>query len=983
MPVSRSPIDESSYSDSGSFDPEQMLNPASSQQYAPSESDSWHPSASEQAYQPETAYQAEPTYEAPAPAADVVPESPQVAAATAAEPSATSRLGNVIANLFESLTSLKVVKFFGIVLFLFAAYSFVVCCSYFFTLDTDQSAVLNDEFNLDLYENAGRKFGAQLAHLLIYNWFGLGAFILIYYAGVCGLRLIGMFRPDFWSLTLRCLLSTVALSVVMGFATYSVASPVYWGGMHGRILNEQLIAYSGWWGAIAVTCAMIGMVVLLYLSELKRVISVVAGGWHKYSERRIERKARREELRAEARAKAEAEAAARAQAEAEAAARAQTQAAELAKAKAEAEAKVQAETKTEAETEAETVIEPVAPTYTPECEVPASDVTTDLSDRSERQPAGSEPLPALFPSGAGSLADQEEIDTSADTTADDDYPDDNYIDESPTEASENDEEYDDGPIGSLFPSQPEVAPESSAGASIPSVSEPVTAAVDPRDQPPYDPRRDLSHYKFPPLSLLSEFTERESVDAQEMDENKARITKTLADYGISILSIRATVGPTVTLYEIIPAEGVRISKIKNLEDDIALSLAALGIRIIAPIPGRGTIGIEVPNKDPQIVSMKSLLASENYQKSSMDLPMAIGKTVSNEVFMADLCKMPHLLVAGATGMGKSVGLNAIIASLLYKKHPTELKFVLIDPKMVEFSLYAKLEKHYLAKLPDEEDAIITNPSKVVSTLNSLCVEMDNRYALLRDAGMRTIKEYNERFCSHALNPEKGHRYLPYIVVVVDEFADLIMTAGKEVEQPIARIAQKARAVGMHMILATQRPSTNVITGVIKANFPGRIAFRVFQMVDSRTIIDRPGANQLIGRGDMLFSNNGKIDRVQCAFIDTPEVTAMCDFINSQTGFAGAYELPEYVPEASETAVGNTGGIVGDRDPLFNECAEFVVSAGAASTSMLQRRFSIGYNRAGKIMDQMEASGIVSPSLGIKGREVLVDNFTLESILGNK
>ncbi|MDE6496109.1 MAG: DNA translocase FtsK, partial [Duncaniella sp.] len=435
-------------------------------------------------------------------------------------------------------------------------------------------------------------------------------------------------------------------------------------------------------------------------------------------------------------------------------------------------------------------------------------------------------------------------------------------------------------------------------------------------------------------------------------------------------------------YEIIPAEGVRIAKIKRLEDDIALSLAALGIRIIAPIPGKGTIGIEVPNKDPQTVSMRSVIASRRFQekKNEMGLPMAMGCTISNDVFIADLCKMPHLLVAGATGMGKSVGLNTIIASLLYTKHPAELKFVLVDPKMVEFSLYARLENHYLAKLPDEEDAIITDPSKVVATLNSLCVEMDNRYALLRDAACRNLKEYNDKFVHRHLNPEKGHRFMPYIVVIVDEFADLIMTAGKEVEMPIARLAQKARAVGMHVILATQRPSTNVITGIIKANFPGRIAFRVFQMVDSRTILDRPGANQLIGRGDMLFSNNGKIDRVQCAFIDTDEVEAICEAIGKQPGYGHAYELPEYVPESDGSAsVGN----LTDRDPLFDEAARLVVSTDTASTSSLQRRYSIGYNRAGKIMDQMEAAGIVGPSQGGKPRQVLVDPMTLEHILSNQ
>lgn len=497
----------------------------------------------------------------------------------------------------------------------------------------------------------------------------------------------------------------------------------------------------------------------------------------------------------------------------------------------------------------------------------------------------------------------------------------------------------------------------------------------------YDPTAELSRYRFPSIDLLTEQKVAEySVDQKEQDENKKRITKTLNDYGIDISHIEATVGPTVTLYEIIPAEGVRIAKIKRLEDDIALSLAALGIRIIAPIPGKGTIGIEVPNKEPQIVSMRSIIASKKYQESKADLPMAVGVTISNEVFVADLTKMPHLLVAGATGMGKSVGLNAIIASLLYKKHPAELKFVLIDPKMVEFSLYSKLERHFLAKLPDEEDAIITDPSKVVATLNSLCLEMDNRYALLRDANVRSLKEYNAKFTSRRLNPEKGHRYLPYIVVIVDEFADLIMTAGKEVETPIARIAQKARAVGMHMIIATQRPSTNVITGIIKANFPGRVAFRVNQMVDSRTILDRTGANQLIGKGDMLFSRDGEMDRVQCAFISTEEVLSICDSIDEQIGYDHAYELPEYIPEASD----NSGiGCVTDRDPLFEDAARSIINSQTASTSSLQRAYKIGYNRAGRIMDQMEAAGIVGPAQGGKPRQVLVDSLQLERILEMK
>lgn len=494
----------------------------------------------------------------------------------------------------------------------------------------------------------------------------------------------------------------------------------------------------------------------------------------------------------------------------------------------------------------------------------------------------------------------------------------------------------------------------------------------------YDPTAELSRFKFPPIDLLEEHGNKDkSVDQQEQEENKERITKTLLDYGIPIQRIKATVGPTVTLYEIVPAEGVRIARIKRLEDDIALSLAALGIRIIAPIPGKGTIGIEVPNKEPQTVSMRSIIASRAYQESKYDLPIAMGSTITNDVFIADLAKIPHLLVAGATGMGKSVGLNAIVTSLLYKKHPAELKFVLIDPKMVEFSLYNNLEHHYLAKIPGDDPAVITDPQKVIATLNSLCVEMDARFELLSQAGARSLKEYNAKFVDRRLNPEKGHRFLPYIVLIIDEFADLIMTAGKEVEMPIARIAQKARAVGIHAIIATQRPSTNVITGIIKANFPGRVAFRVMQMVDSKTILDRTGANQLIGRGDMLFSRDGVMERVQCAFVDTDEVVKICENIAGQPGYAEPYELPEPIMESGEASVGN----LTDRDPLFEEAARFIAGSGTASTSSLQRRYSIGYNRAGKIMDQMEAAGIVGPSQGGKPRQVLVDPMYIEQLLG--
>lgn len=484
---------------------------------------------------------------------------------------------------------------------------------------------------------------------------------------------------------------------------------------------------------------------------------------------------------------------------------------------------------------------------------------------------------------------------------------------------------------------------------------------------PYAPELDLPSYKFPTLDLLEDRSQEIiQLDKEELEKNKTQIIQTLKSFGIEIQRISATVGPTVTLYEIVPAEGVRISKIRNLEDDIALNLAALGIRIIAPIPGRGTIGIEVPNANKQIVSMRALLSSEKFANSKMSLPIALGKKIDNENYIVDLATMPHLLMAGATGQGKSVGINAILVSLLYKKHPSQLKFVLVDPKKVELSIYKTIEKHFLAKLPNEEEAIITDTKKVIYTLNALCIEMDNRYELLKEAGARNIKEYNDKFIARRLNPERGHKYLPFIVLVVDEFADLIMTAGKEVEVPIARLAQLARAVGIHLIIATQRPSVNVITGTIKANFPGRIAFKVSAKVDSRTILDTGGAEQLIGRGDMLVSHGSELLRVQCAFVDTPEVENVVEFIGSQRGYPSAFELPEYEGDEEE----NKTVDLTERDDLFEDCARFVVTNQSGSTSMLQRRFNLGYNRAGRIMDQLEAAGLVGPAKGSKPREVI-------------
>ena len=509
-----------------------------------------------------------------------------------------------------------------------------------------------------------------------------------------------------------------------------------------------------------------------------------------------------------------------------------------------------------------------------------------------------------------------------------------------------------------------------------------TAARLISEQGEYDSRKDLPNYQFPTLNLLKRYESGTNtiIDQKELELNKNRILDTLKNYGIGIEHIKATIGPTVTLYEIVPQAGVRISKIKNLEDDIALSLAALGIRIIAPIPGKGTIGIEVPNSNPSMVSMHSVIASQKFQNADMELPIAFGKTITNETFIADLAKMPHLLMAGATGQGKSVGLNAIITSLIYKKHPSELKFVMVDPKKVELTLYSKIERHFLAKLPDAEEAIITDNAKVINTLNSLCIEMDDRYELLKNAFVRNIKEYNAKFKARKLNPENGHRYLPYIVLIVDEFADLIMTAGKEVELPIARLAQLARAVGIHLIIATQRPSVNVITGTIKANFPGRVAFRVTSKIDSRTILDSPGADQLIGKGDMLFTTGNELVRLQCAFVDTPEVDDITEFIGEQRGYPDAMHLPEYVGENEGSSVDVD---LSDRDQLFEDAARLIVIAQQGSASLLQRKLKLGYNRAGRIIDQLEAAGIVGPFEGSKARQVLVsDEVSLEQLLNN-
>ena len=572
--------------------------------------------------------------------------------------------------------------------------------------------------------------------------------------------------------------------------------------------------------------------------------------------------------------------------------------------------------------------------------------------------------------------DEEEDEEEAENDEDDSFPDNDETPEVDEDSNVNrpERKKDKGDVVFEVNQSPESEiPESENNNEEPYIMEDIAALGE------YDPTLELSRYQMPPIELLADHKSANSeVSNDELLSNKNKIVETLGNYGIQIDHIKATIGPTVTLYEIVPAPGVRISKIKNLENDIALSLAALGIRIIAPIPGKGTIGIEVPNQHPEIVSMRSIISSRKFQESGMDLPIALGKTIANETYVFDLAKMPHLLVAGSTGQGKSVGLNAIIASLLYKKHPSQVKLVMVDPKSVEFTPYEKIENHFLAKVPDSEEAIITKNDKVIYTINSLCIEMEARYSLLKDAGVRNIKEYNAKFIARKLNPNLGHRYLPYIVVIIDEYADLMMTAGKEIETPIARLAQKARAAGIHMIIATQRPTTNIITGTIKANFPARIAFRVIASIDSRTILDGPGANQLIGRGDLLFTSGGDLTRVQCAFIDTPEIEEITGYIGKQQGYPSALILPEFTAEES----GDIKDIdLSKKDDLFDDAARLLVTHQQGSTSLIQRKFSIGFNRAGRIMDQLEAAGIVGPNEGSKARQVLFsDMVALENYL---
>ena len=801
----------------------------------------------------------------------------------------------------------------GLVIAIITIYIGLALISFFFTGGADQSKIENVPL-ADLLTNRGSVEnwtgvrGAVLADLLMNRWFGISSFMILFFLGSVGTKLMNLRRVSLLKRFLFCAAMLIWGSMFFAFVFISGYEDtfIYLGGQHGYYLSEMMITNVGIPGTILLLA---GVFLIIAIFSSKRTIpflqSVLSFGWLKNRLKREKKEVSEEE-----------------------------------------------DINEDDEEEVADQVVTDQPDERPETEEFVFDTEKEIETACKEESRKKTEVYSTI---------------SHDDAFEVTVPQEEEVYDAPNAENQLDEPED-------LPGDPRFTVEVPAGDD---------EVYDASSLGEYDPKLDLSNFRNPPIELLKKYDVSDhQVDMEEQMANQKRIKQTLESFGISIASIKATVGPTITLYEVIPDAGVRISKIKNLEDDIALNLSALGIRIIAPMPGKGTIGIEVPNKDPQIVSMQSVVASRKFQESKYDLPVVLGKTITNEVFMFDLCKMPHLLVAGATGQGKSVGLNAVITSLLYRKHPSELKFVMVDPKMVEFGIYSDLERHYLAKLPDADKAVITDCTKVIMTLNSVCKEMDDRYELLMKAHVRNIKEYNAKFISRHLNPEKGHKFMPFIVVIIDEFGDLIMQAGKEIETPIARIAQKARAVGIHMIIATQRPSTNIITGIIKANFPARMAFRVMQMVDSRTILDAPGANQLIGRGDLLFSQGGDTNRVQCAFVDTPEVEQIVNFISGQAGYPTAFLLPEYVGEGGEDKAPGSVDL-SDRDPLFDEAARLIVIQQQGSTSLIQRKFAIGYNRAGRLMDQLEAAGIVGPFEGSKARQVLIqDEYNLEQLLNS-
>lgn len=844
----------------------------------------------------------------------------------------------------------RILKIIGLFFLILSIYFMVAFTSYLFTWQEDYSYVIDanggwsnlfktveelEQLNIPIVvQNWLGKFGALLSHQFIYEWFGIASFIFVFVFFVIGYRLLFKVKIFAMEKTLGySLFFLLFLSLTFGFFhAFFLDAPHYLEGEMGYWSNKVLVAQIGTTG-VGVLLAFLALTILIIaynidfkLPERKKVIPLEEDPDPAFTN-----------------------------------------------GNAFASKDVQAETE---------IVERTAARSLPENEKRPEQVEFTVNERLANQRKQGQG--ALVPSSRFEVQEpiEEEVVRPSRAAV-------NEINEAivlspsvaPVAATPVAPLIHTIPLDEVIRAEPEVS-KAEPVFTIQKSEEDMKSEELVQQFGNYDPTLDLSSYQYPHIELLENYgSNKISVNADELEANKNKIVETLNHYNIEIDKIKATIGPTVTLYEIIPAPGIRISKIKNLEDDIALSLAALGIRIIAPMPGKGTIGIEVPNLHPEMVSMRSILMTEKFQKTDMDLPIALGKTISNEVYIADLAKMPHLLVAGATGQGKSVGINAILVSLLYKKHPSQLKFVLVDPKKVELTLFNKIERHFLAKLPGEADAIITDTKKVIHTLNSLCIEMDQRYDLLKDAQVRNLKEYNDKFIKRKLNPNNSHRFLPYIVLIVDEFADLMMTAGKEVETPIARLAQLARAVGIHLVLATQRPSVNIITGTIKANFPARLAFRVLSKIDSRTILDSGGADQLIGRGDMLLSTGNDLIRLQCAFVDTPEVDRISEYIGNQRGYAEAYQLPEYLDEAAESAKADFN--LDDRDSMFEEAARLIVMHQQGSTSLIQRKLKLGYNRAGRIIDQLEATGVVGPFEGSKAREVLLpDEYALEQFLDN-
>lgn len=796
----------------------------------------------------------------------------------------------------------------------------------------------------DTVNNLGGIAGSKLAEFLMVRTLGLGSFVIAIYIFILGLVAIGVLKVNFFTLTFKSLYSAVAVSIIAGLLTYHSSGFFHLGGNHGYYINDLFYRVGDGWVAFAVSIVLLGGLVAIYLKPLGTFFRAIGRGIRSISHS-IPRMGK-----------------------------------DPAQQSSHPSPVLVDSGHVNHEALDEVLDEIAVPESTrqEEEEIEPEDQLSDSAEEFQDTPASIEDLDTPDERRSGGPEVGYEMYGRNEDVLNNDLPQKSGLTTLPESGN--------GPelviTNAATPGDEELPVADFEDETGHKASAFIDGGHKGPDEP-FDHRAELSNFKFPGTDILIERPAAVEINEEEQQANKDLIVNALRSYNIEISRIEATIGPTVTLYEIVPAEGVRIAKIKSLEDDIAMNLAALGIRIIAPIPGKGTIGIEVPNRKPQIVGIRTVLESEAFQKAKqrMALPMALGATISNDIFIADLTKMPHLLVAGATGQGKSVGLNAIITSLLYAKHPSELKFVLIDPKRVEFSVYKALENHYMAKHPSEDNPIITDPAKAVSTLQSLCEEMEERYNLLSDAGVRTLEKYNERFCQRRLNPQKGHRYLPYIVMIVDEFADLTMVAGKDVSLPIARIAQKARAVGMHMILATQRPSTDVITGMIKANFPGRIAFRVQQMVDSRTIIDAPGANRLIGRGDMLFSNSGTMERVQCALVETEEIEDIVNHISTQLGYNEAYPLPDPpAQESSEFSAGGGSVDISTRDKTFMDCARFAGTLSEISVSLFQRKFSIGYNRASRIMDDLEALGIVSAQNGQSRRQVLKSLAEVEEIL---